>query len=69
MYRNKHLFPFTSLFSRDVGCSWSEHELLVNCFIESGVAWSTGVQAIEPLGKRIFDFDMMSFDFALQPKG
>lgn len=69
MDRYKHLLQLTRSFFRDIGHWRSQDELFVYCFVESGISWTAGVQTIQPLGQSVFNFDVMAFDFALQPEG
>ena len=65
---DEYFISITIAFPHDIGGSRSEHKLLIHRLIERGVPRPAGVKTIQPLGKRIFDLNMMPFHLTLQPK-
>jgi len=68
MNGNQHFLAFPCMFSSHIGGCWSKHELFIYSLIQSCVSGSTRVKTVEPLGKSILDFDMVSFYFPLKPE-
>jgi len=68
MDRNEEFLGFGGSFLFNVGDIGGENELFVDSFVESGVPGSSRVEIIEPLGQGVLDFDIMAFDFSLQPE-
>ena len=64
----EYFFGIGGSFLFDVDDVGSENELFVNGFIEGGVPGSSRVEIVEPLGQGVLDFDIMAFDFSLQPE-
>lgn len=66
---DEDLIVFAGALLEDVGDCGGEDELLVDGLVEGGVARPPGVEAVQPLGKGVFNFDVVSLDLALQPQG
>ena len=68
MDRNEDFLSFARSFLFNVADIGGENELFVDSFVESSVPGSSRVEIIEPLGQGVLDFDIMAFDFSLQPE-
>ena len=57
------------MFFEEVGGKGGEDELFIDGFVQGCVPGSSRVKAVEPFCEGILYFDVVAFDFALQPEG